>query len=135
MRSTRKTRVGIITGINIAPLTDVVLVLLVIFMVATPLLISSEIKVNLPNTTTADTAAERTLVVTIDGSGGVFVDGVRVALADLSASIASAHAKRPNAPVIIMGDKAVRYELVVRVLEIARATGVTKLSLAVEVKK
>jgi biopolymer transport protein TolR len=123
------------TGINITPLTDVVLVLLVIFMIATPLLIRSEIKVNLPQTTAADAAAERTLVITIDSTGGVYVDGVRVALADLASNIAATHAKRPNAPVIIMGDKDVRYDLVVRVLEIARATGVTKLSLAVEVKK
>jgi len=135
MRSTRKSRGGIIAGINITPFTDVVLVLLVIFMIATPLLIRSEIKVNLPQTATAESAAERTLVVAIDSTGGVFVDGVRVALADLSSNIAAAHAKRPDAPVIIMGDKEVRYDLVVRVLEIARATGVTKLSLAVQVKK
>jgi biopolymer transport protein TolR len=135
MRSTRKSRAGIIAGINITPFTDVVLVLLVIFMIATPLLIKSEIKVNLPQTTTADAAADRTLVITIDSTGGVFVDGVRVALADLASNLAAAHAKRPSAPVIIMGDKDVRYDLVVRVLEIARSTGVAKLSLAVQVKK
>jgi biopolymer transport protein TolR len=135
MRSSRRSRAGIIVGINITPLTDVVLVLLVIFMIATPLLIKSEIKVNLPQTAAADAATERTLVVTIDSTGAVFVDGTRVALADLSATIAATHAKRPNSPVIIMGDKDVRYDLVVRVLEIARSTGVTRLSLAVQVKK
>ena len=135
MRSARRSRSGIIAGINITPLTDVVLVLLVIFMIATPLLIRSEIKVNLPRTATAEAAAEKNLVVTIDAAGNVYLDGTRVAEADLGRTLTATLAKRPGAPVIIMGDKDVRYDLVVRVLEIAKSVGVSRLSLAVEVKK
>ena len=135
MRRKYRERAGLIAGINITPFTDVVLVLLVIFMIATPLLIRSEIKVNLPRTAAADAAAQRTIVVTIDAVGSVYVDGVRVALAQLAPALSSTLKKRPNAPVIIMGDRDVRYALVVRVLEIARTSGVNKLSLAVEVKK
>jgi biopolymer transport protein TolR len=135
MRRSERRRDGLIAGINITPFTDVVLVLLVIFMIATPLLIRSEIKVNLPRTSSADTAPERNLVVTIDTTGGVFVDGNRVALPDLKASLTSALAKRPGAPVIIMGDREVRYDLVVRVLEVAKSCGVSRLSLAVQVTK
>ena len=112
-----------------------VLVLLVIFMIATPLLIRSEIKVNLPRTANAETATERNLVITIAPTGDVYVDGTRVALADLASNLRAALAKRADAPVIIMGDKDVRYDIVVRVLEIARSCGVSRLSLAVEVKK
>jgi len=130
-----RVRAGLIAGINITPLTDVVLVLLVIFMIATPLLIRSEIKVNLPRTAAADAAAQKSIVVTIDSAGNVYVDGARTALAQLSPTLTAALGKRPNAPVIIMGDRDVRYDLVVRVLEIARTSGVNKLSLAVEVKK
>jgi len=135
VRSRSRARAGLIAGINITPLTDVVLVLLVIFMIATPLLIRSEIKVNLPRTAAADAAAQRTIVVTIDAAGNVYVDGTRVALAQLAPALSSTLGKRPNAPVIIMGDRDVRYDLVVRVLEIARTSGVNKLSLAVEVRK
>jgi biopolymer transport protein ExbD len=124
-----------ISGINITPFTDVVLVLLIIFMIATPLLIRSEIKVNLPQTSSADAAPQKTLIITIDSAGSVYVDGVRAALGDLRARLAATLAKRPGAPVIIMGDRDVRYDLVVRVLEIAKSTGVGKLSLAVQVKK
>jgi biopolymer transport protein ExbD len=135
MRGRTRVRAGLIAGINITPLTDVVLVLLVIFMIATPLLIRSEIKVNLPRTAAADAAAQKSIVVTIDSAGNVYVDGARVALAQLSPTLTATLGKRPNAPVIIMGDRDVRYDLVVRVLEIARTSGVNKLSLAVEVKK
>jgi biopolymer transport protein ExbD len=133
VRERNRVRAGLIAGINITPLTDVVLVLLVIFMIATPLLMRSEIKVNLPRT--ADAAAQKNIVVTIDSAGNVYVDGGRVALAQLAPTLSATLGKRPNAPVIIMGDRDVRYDLVVRVLEIARTSGVNKLSLAVEVRK
>jgi biopolymer transport protein TolR len=135
MRSARRGRGGIISGINITPFTDVVLVLLVIFMIATPLLIRSEIKVNLPKTASADSAAQRSVVVTLDPAGALTVDGAAATLATLKAVLAAAVAKRPDAPVIVMGDKDVRYDLVVQVLDAARAAGVSRLSLAVQVKK
>ena len=135
MRRRSRERAGLISGINITPFTDVVLVLLVIFMIATPLLMRSEIKVNLPRTATADAAAQKSIVLTVDAAGSVFVDGSRVALAQLAPTLTAALRTHPNAPLIIMGDRDVRYDLVVRVLEIARKSGVNKLSLAVEVKK
>src|SRR5208337_4986566 len=135
MRSARQKRAGLIAGINITPLTDVVLVLLVIFMIATPLLIRSEIKVNLPRTAAADAAGQKNIVVTIDAAGNVYVDGAQVAFDRLAPTLSATLGKRPNAPVIVMGDKDVHYDLVVRVLEIARTSGVNKLSLAVEVRR
>jgi len=135
MRDSRRSRKGMISGINITPFTDVVLVLLIIFMIATPLLIRSEIKVNLPQASNADAAPQKTLTVTIKADGSVYVDDAQTAIGDLRARIAAVLAKRPGAPVIIMGDRDVRYDLVVRVLEIAKSTGVGKLSLAVQVKK
>lgn len=135
MRERSRARAGLIAGINITPFTDVVLVLLVIFMIATPLLIRSEIKVNLPRTAAADTAVPRNIVITIDSAGNVYVDGVRAQIGQLASALSTSLARRPGSPVIIMGDREVRYDLVVRVLEIARASGVAKLSLAVEVKR
>ena len=122
-------------GINITPFTDVVLVLLIIFMIATPLLIRSEIKVNLPRTSSAEAAPQKALVITIDTAGNVYVEGARMALADLKGGLTAVLAKRPGSPVIIMGDRDVRYDLVIRVLEVARSCGVNRLSLAVQVKK
>jgi biopolymer transport protein TolR len=135
MRTRSRARNGLISGINITPFTDVVLVLLIIFMIATPLLIRSEIKVNLPKTAAADTATPANTTITIDAAGSVYLDGVRVAVSQLASALSATLAKRPGSPVIIMGDQDVRYDLVVRVLEIARSRGVAKLSLAVKVGK
>jgi len=135
MRTYRHRRRELFEGINITPFTDVVLVLLIIFMIATPLLIRSEIKVNLPRMSSADAAPQKTLVITIDTAGSVYVEGARTALADLKPGLTTALAKRPGSPVIIMGDKDVRYDLVIQVLEVARSCGVNRLSLAVQIKK
>ncbi len=135
MRIRRSRGSALISGINITPLTDVVLVLLVIFMIATPLLIRSEIKVTLPRTASAEAAAQGSLVITIDPAGATYVDGAPVAFGDLRAAVSAALKKRGNVPVIIMGDRDVRYDLVVQVLEAARSAGVSRLSLAVQVRR
>jgi biopolymer transport protein TolR len=135
MRNARERRNGLIAGINITPFTDVVLVLLVIFMIATPLLIRSEIKVTLPQTSSAEAAPQKNLVVTISPAGALYVDGAPVAVGELKSTLTAALAKRPGSPVIVMGDREVRYDLVVKVLDIARSCGVARLSLAVTVRK
>jgi biopolymer transport protein ExbD len=124
-----------ISSINITPFTDVVLVLLVIFMIATPLLIQSGIKVNLPRVASAEGQQEKNLVITIDPVGRIFVNKDLVQIPDLKAKLASLLGPTPSVPVIIMGDKTVRYDLVIRVLEIAKSAGINKVSLGVEVKQ
>ncbi len=128
-------RNGLIAGINITPFTDVVLVLLVIFMIATPLLIQSGIKVNLPRVTSAEGQQEKNLVITVDPVGRVFVNRDLVQLPDLKAKLTTLLGAKPTAPVVIMGDKTVRYDLVIRILEIVKSAGVNRVSLGVEVKK
>ena len=124
-----------ITGINVTPLTDIALTLLLIFMVATPLLIQSGLKVTLPRTATADAGAEKTIMITIDQAGSVYLEKDQVQIADLKARLLSVVGARPSSPVIIMGDKDVKYDTVVRVLETVKSAGVSRVSLGVEVKK
>jgi len=122
-------------GINITPFTDVVLVLLVIFMIATPLIIQSGMRVNLPATTTAEAQPEKSIVVSIDSSGALYLGKQKVSLDELREQLTATLARQPGSPVVVMGDRGIRYDLVIRVLDIAKTSGARRMSLGVEVRK
>ncbi len=117
---------GIFSDINITPLVDVMLVLLVIFMVTTPMLVKG-IKVNLPKTHSGSTnITKKDLIVSIDKEGRIYLnknqtdlDGLRKAFED----------NRGN-EVVIEADKAIEYGLVVRIIDIAKQSGIEKVGLA-----
>jgi biopolymer transport protein TolR len=135
LRQSRAARERPISGINITPFTDVVLVLLVIFMIATPVLVRSGITVNLPKVTRADAQQPQTLTVSIDAVGNVYLNQAKVALTSLNTSITALLKGRTDVPVVILGDKDVKYDLVVQVLQIVKTSGITHLSLAVDLAK
>ncbi len=134
-RTRTSSRGGLISGINITPFTDVVLVLLVIFMIATPLIIQSGMKVNLPATSSAESQPEKSIVITSDSAGAVYLGKERIMIDDMRARLARQIASSPNAAVIVMGDRGIRYDTVIRVLDIARSSGARRLALGVEVRK
>ncbi len=135
MRRTNYKRKGLFAGINITPFTDVVLVLLIIFMVATPILIQAGLKVSLPRAANADVHSEQNIVITITSGGDVYLNNDRVAVTELPARLAAIVKQKPDSPVVVMGDKEVRYDLVIQVLDMVRAGGVSKISLGVELKR
>ena len=134
MRNPRTRHNGLMAGINITPFTDVVLVLLVIFMIATPLIIQSGMRVNLPATSTAEAQPEKSIRITIDAAGAVYLGKDRVMYDELRQRLARILAQQPGSPVVVMGDRGLRYDLVIRVLDIARAAGARRMSLGVEVR-
>ena len=123
------------SGINITPFTDVVLVLLVIFMIATPLIIQSGMKVNLPATATAEAQPEKSIVISIDSAGALYLGKDRIMLDEMRQRLSRMLAGSPGAAVVVLADRGIRYDAVIRVLDIAKASGARRLSLGVEVRK
>jgi biopolymer transport protein ExbD len=122
----------VISEINITPFTDIVLVLLIIFMITTPMLTQSDIKVNLPKTQISDSGATSNVEVLISKNGYVYVQGKQIHdsnIADVMRILISSH---PDKAVIIKGDKEVQYDCIIQFMDKAKKAGVTKFALAVD---
>jgi biopolymer transport protein TolR len=120
--------------INITPFTDVVLVLLIIFMIATPFIYQSSMKVQLPRATkSAETS--RDVIITINAEGEVFLDDARIDLEALKDKLKAMTERNPDLAVIINGDKNVRYDAVIQVMDVLTRAGVKNPGLGIELKR
>lgn len=115
--------------INVTPLVDVALVLLIIFMVTAPMIIEGHMPVRLPRAATGEQMSKLGLVVSISADGTVEVGGKAVSRGQIAAEIKS-RLSSPELPVIIRGDESVPYGVVATVLDAAREAGALKLALA-----
>lgn len=110
------------SNINVTPLVDVCLVLLIIFMVITPAL-NGEIAVNLPKSSTAEKLAPEQLKITVKADGTVILNAIEVRADQVASEVQRLHAAKPALDVAVRGDKAVAYGEVVKVLDACRAAG------------
>ncbi|MBY0331949.1 MAG: protein TolR [Acetobacteraceae bacterium] len=119
--------------INVTPFVDVMLVLLIIFMVAAPMMMVG-VPVQLPQTSAAHIAQTAPpVVITVARDGRVFLRQEEVTEADLAARIRSLREAEANdAPVYVRGDRSVPYGDVMRVMGRVTAAGVTRVSLIAE---
>jgi biopolymer transport protein ExbD len=125
----------VMAEINITPFTDVVLVLLIIFMITTPMLLQPGIKVKLPKATAAENETDKTITITIDSAGNIYVENRKMDLPAMESRLTARLANRPDTPIVVKGDKEVRYDMVIRVIDAARRAGARKFALAVEIQK
>lgn len=121
----------LITGINVTPLVDVVLVLLVILMVTASYVVSRSIPVELPRGATAE-AVPTTLALSITQEGEWFLDGQRLDAQALRLRVRQAFATDPETRAVIAADGRARHAQVVKVIDLLRQEQVTKFAINVE---
>ena len=113
--------------INVTPLVDVILVLLIIFMVTAPL-IESGIEVELPQTRMVKTISEERVTITIDRSERLYVGSDKVNINDLAARLRSLMRDPERQEVFLRADKDVRFGTVAQVIDRLRVNGISKVS-------
>jgi biopolymer transport protein TolR len=120
---------GLMSEINVTPLVDVMLVLLIIFMVAAPMMVQG-VDVALPEATTQpiDTEKEH-LIVTVDKSGQVFINDFQVGVEALKEKLSKILAGRPDHDLYLRADKDIPYGTIVRVMAEIKSAGVEKLGM------
>jgi len=123
---------GIFATINITPLTDIFLVLLIIFMVATAVTIESAAHVDLPRLESpAHPQQPQGVTISYTSDHQIFVNGKHVSEGDLRAAVHDALARTPEKTVVFDGDPSVILGDMVRIVDIAKSSGAEQIALAV----
>ena len=121
--------------INVTPMVDLYLVLLLIFIIMTTAGVQG-VKVNLPKaSSTPSLAKSKMKAITVNNQGKVFLDTVPVTLAELEQRLTQAKAQTPDLPVVIKGDSLTQYQGVMDVLDIVGRLGITQVGLATQARK
>jgi biopolymer transport protein ExbD len=121
-----------LTEINIVPLVDIVLVVLIIFMVTATYIVSPSIKVNLPDAVSAENQEPSSLGITVAKDGALYLDGNPVTEDQLRAAVRSAKAEKPDVVCLIAGDKDARHGDVTHVIDVVKQEGVAKFAINIE---
>ena len=123
---------GIMAEINVTPLVDVMLVLLVIFMVTAPMM-QQGVQVNLPKANTkAMTPQDEAVVVSVDKNGKTFINKDEIPASDLRDRLTSMFANREKKEVFLKADAGVPYGEVVRAMADIKGAGIERLGMVTE---
>ena len=125
-------RRGIIADINVTPLVDIMLVLLIIFMLTANLIAKQAIEVELPRASQSTSLNPTTLAVTLTHDGTLYLNGKATTPIGLRDAVRAAVAADPKTQVIIAGDKAVSHGRVVWVLDVVKSLGVASFAIQID---
>lgn len=134
--NTRYRKKRLMAEINITPFTDVILVLLIIFMITTPLIFQSSIKVNLPEARSAQPIQNSDQAyITITNESLIYLDNALVTRKELKEKIAASYRNNPALKVILRSDRLVRFKDIVGVIDILNEIGIKNLNIATTIER
>ena len=137
--SPRNGKNGLVADINVTPLVDVMLVLLIIFMVTAPML-TQGVKVDLPQTTSDPIQSDKdveSIIVSVDANGAYYVEigdegSDPMTLSDLRAQVSKILSQRASSEILVRGDENVTYGTVVRLMAELQGAGASSIGLITE---
>ena len=121
----------LITGINITPLVDIVLVLLVVLMVVSTYIVTQSMRVDLPRASTQDVPKSDPLTLTILRDGRILLDDEPIVEADVPEALDLAFRREADRAMVISADRTVPHGRVVEFVDIARQSGATRFAIKV----
>ena len=123
---------AMITGINVTPLVDIVLVLLIIVMVTATYIVKESIEVELPRAAHAGEATGTTLAIVLTKEGDVYLNGAKATEAGLRARAHEAATASGDVRAIISADKNSLHGAVVRVIDVVKGAGISRFAINIE---
>ena len=126
---------ALIAEINVTPLVDITLVLLIIFMVAAPMIMNQAIQVNLPKAATGKAPKSTTIAMTVKKDGSVYLNGKKTDREKLRNYLVQQARRDPKIRAILSADRDVSHGTVVGFLDLLNRCGVTRYAISVEPSK
>lgn len=127
--SRRRSNTGTMSDINVTPLVDVMLVLLIVFMVAAPLM-TTGVPIELPKTQAKQLATpSEPLTISVQADRKVFIDKAEIALSDLAAKLQALAKNGTDEQLMVRGDTNVPYGAIMEVMGVLNSAGFSKISL------
>jgi biopolymer transport protein ExbD len=124
-----------ISAINVTPFVDIILVVLIIFMVTTPIIMKPSINVNLPKAASGDETSAAPLNIVISAAGDIFLNGNPSNENDLKTFTESLVKQKPDTQAIISADKDVPHGRVITVIDTVKSSGITKFAISIDKKQ
>jgi biopolymer transport protein ExbD len=124
-----------IADINIVPFVDIILVVLIIFMITTPLIVKPSINISLPKAASGDDTTPSLLNVAIDPDGQATLNGKPVTDDDIKSLAGAALAENPEIQAIISADQSVPHGRVIAVMDAVKSAGVKRFAISIDRKK
>lgn len=125
----RQKRHALNSDINVTPMVDVMLVLLIIFMVASPMMVTG-VNVDLPETSANPVPnQEEPLSVSVKSDGSIYLQTTQIRLVELPAKLQAIIGEKPDTRILIRGDKNIDYGTVMNVVAAINSAGFTKVAL------
>ncbi|MCM8805155.1 MAG: biopolymer transporter ExbD [Candidatus Omnitrophica bacterium] len=116
--------------INMAPLIDVVLQQLIYFMLTSSFIMQPGIKINLPSAVSTDRIEAKEIFISVSAEGIIFLGEQQVSVEQLEYSLRNFGKNSPGITVVIKGDVRVPYGKIVKIMDIARTAGLSKIAIA-----
>ena len=121
-----------ITGINVTPLVDITLVLLIIFMVTASFIVRETVEVDLPRAAHGGETVQGLVNVVMDKDAQLYFDGTPVSEAELKGHIDTALAKDKETRAIITADQTLNYGRVMHLIDVVKGQGIAKFALNIQ---
>lgn len=130
----KRGRSPIMSEINITPLTDIFLVLLIIFMVSSAAMVDSGAKISLPEVDST-TAQPREITVTVTSAEEIYVNNQPTTMDQVEEVLRGLITGNPDVPVVLEGDRAVLFGEAVKILSLAQKAGASQIAIAAQRSK
>jgi len=127
-----ETESKLLTAFNFSSLTDIVMLLLIFFLLTSQFVITTGVQVKLPKSETSETVNENQFIVTITKTNDIYFGSERISLGELADKIIKFPDQQREKNLVIKADKEVPIEILIKVIDIAKSSGINKFTITTE---